>query len=176
MKTLDIIILIPLLIGAYKGYKKGLLREIVSIVALVLAIVLGFKLLDWGIDALAPYFEDWGKFLPIAAFILIFIGVIVAVNIIGRIIKTVLDMTLLGGLDSFSGGVLGILKWAFGVSVVLWLGQSIEISVPEQMEEGTHIYPLVASIAPYVFDAVSVYLPFIQELFDTLKSFIIDNV
>lgn len=175
MKTLDIFLLIPLLFGAYKGYKKGLLREIVSIIAFLLAIVLGFKLLDWGIDLLAAKFETLGRFLPILAFLMIFIGVILLVNVVGRILKGILDMTLLGGLDSFSGAVLGLIKWAFAISIVLWLGQSIELSVPEDMEEGSYMYPIIASMAPFVFDQLAVYLPFIQEMFDTLKGLILDE-
>jgi uncharacterized membrane protein required for colicin V production len=50
MKTIDLLILFPLLIGAYHGYKRGLLLEIVAILAFVIAVVLGFKLLDYGLD------------------------------------------------------------------------------------------------------------------------------
>lgn len=170
MKTLDIILLIPLFFGAYLGFRKGLLLEIVSLVALILAIVGAFKLLDFGMEVLQPYFENWQQALPIISFILLFIAILLIVNLIGKIVKKILDMTLLGGLDNFAGAVIGLLKWAFGVSLVLWIGESIEISVSAQMAEGTYIYPIVASIAPFVVDLVSSYMPFIQDVFDQLKA------
>lgn len=170
MKTLDILLLIPLLFGAYLGYKKGLLLEIVSLVALIVAIIGAFKLLDFGMDLLQPYFENWEQALPIISFILLFVGILLLVNLVGKIVKKILDMTLLGGLDNFAGSVIGLLKWAFGVSLVLWLGESIEISISADMAEGTYIYPIVASIAPFVVELISDYMPFIQEVFDQLKS------
>lgn len=170
MKTLDIILLIPLFFGAYLGFKKGLLLEIVSLVALILAIIGAFKLLDFGMEVLQPYFQNWEQALPIISFILLFIAILLVVNLIGKIVKKILDMTLLGGLDNFAGAVIGLLKWAFGVSLVLWMGESIEISVSTEMAEGTYIYPIVASIAPFVVDLISAYMPFIQDVFDQLKS------
>ncbi len=170
MKTLDILLLIPLVFGAYLGFRKGLLLEIVSLVAFILAIVGAFKLLDFGIELLQPYFEKWDTALPIISFILLFIAILVAVNIVGKIVKKVLDMTLLGGLDNFAGAVLGLLKWAFGVSLVLWMAESVDISISPEMAEGTYIYPTLASVAPFVLDMFSEYLPFIQEVFDNLKS------
>ncbi|WNB18215.1 CvpA family protein [Marivirga arenosa] len=170
MKTLDILLLIPLLFGAYLGYKKGLLLEIVSLVALIVAIIGAFKLLDFGMDLLQPYFENWEQALPIISFILLFVGILLLVNLVGKVVKKILDMTLLGGLDNFAGSVIGLLKWAFGVSLVLWLGESIEISISADMAEGTYIYPIVASIAPFVVELISDYMPFIQEVFDQLKS------
>lgn len=170
MKTLDIILLIPLFFGAYLGFKKGLLLEIVSLAALILAIIGAFKLLDFGMEILQPYFENWEQSLPIISFVFLFIAILLIVNLIGKVVKKILDMTLLGGLDNFAGAVIGLLKWAFGVSLVLWLGESIEISVSNDMAEGTYIYPIVASIAPFVVDLISVYMPFIQDVFDQLKS------
>jgi membrane protein required for colicin V production len=170
MKTLDIILLIPLFFGAYLGFKKGLLLEIVSLVALVLAIVGAFKLLDFGMDLLQPYFENWEQALPIISFVLLFIAILLIVNLVGKIVKKILDMTLLGGLDNFAGAVIGLLKWAFGVSLILWLGESINISISAEMAEGTYVYPIIASIAPFMIDLIATYLPFIQDVFDQLKS------
>jgi len=170
LKTLDIILLIPLFFGAYLGFKKGLLLEIVSLLAFFAAIVGAFKLLDFGMKLLQPYFENWEQALPIISFIVLFIAILLIVKMVGKLVKKILDMTLLGGLDNFAGAVIGFLKWAFGVSLVLWLGESIEISISEEMAEGTYVYPIVASIAPFMVDLISAYMPFIQEVFDQLKA------
>ena len=169
MRTLDIILLIPLFFGAYLGFKKGLLLEIVSLLAFILAIVGAFKLLNFGMELLQPYFESWERSLPIISFIALLLAILLLVNLAGKIVKKILDLTLLGGLDNFAGAVIGLLKWAFGVSILLWLGESIEISISDEMAEGTYVYPIVASIAPFMIDLFSEYLPFIQDVFDTLK-------
>lgn len=169
MKTLDIILLIPLIFGAYLGYKKGLLLEIVSMLAFFLAIIGAFKLVDFGQELLSPYFQNWEKALPIISFIILFVAILLLVNMVGKITKKILDLTLLGGIDNFAGAVLGLLKWAFGLSLVLWLASSVDINIPHEMQEDSYIYPTLASLAPVVFEAVSEYMPFIQEVFQNLK-------
>lgn len=169
MKTLDIILLIPLVFGAYLGFKKGLLLEIVSLAAFILAVIGAFKLVNFGEEILRPYLPDWEKALPVISFLLLFIAILLIVNMIGKITKKILDMTLLGGLDNFAGAVLGLLKWTFGVSLILWLAQSINVGLTIQNTEGTYIYPIVASVAPFVVESFSQYLPFIQEVFESLK-------
>ncbi|MFT4741964.1 MAG: membrane protein required for colicin V production, partial [Marivirga sp.] len=140
MKTLDIILLIPLVFGAYLGFKKGLLLEIVSLLAFFLAVVGAFKLVDFGQELLSPYFQNWEKALPIISFVLLFVGILLLVNLVGKIAKKILDMTLLGGLDNFAGAVLGLLKWAFGVSLVLWLATSVDMNLSNDLTDNTYVY------------------------------------
>jgi membrane protein required for colicin V production len=175
LKTLDIILLIPLVFGAYLGFKKGLLLEIVSFLAFFLAIIGAFKLADFGQELLSPYFQNWEKALPIISFLFLFIGILLLVNMIGKIAKKIIDMTLLGGLDNFAGALLGLLKWAFGVSLILWLATSIDMELTPNMTDETYIYPIVASIAPFIFDSFSEYMPFIQDIFNNVKSTFTDH-
>lgn len=172
MKTLDILLLIPLLFGAYQGYKKGLLLEVISIAAFILGILGAFKLLDWGINILSPYLKEAGYLLPIVAFLVLFIGIIILVNMLGKIIKKILDLTLLGALDNFAGAIIGLLKWALGVSIILWLAASADINISKDMKEGTQIYPVVASIAPYLFEKLSAWMPYVYEVFNQVKSLV----
>jgi membrane protein required for colicin V production len=98
------------------------------------------------------------------------VGILLLVNLVGKIAKKILDMTLLGGLDNFAGAVLGLLKWAFGVSLVLWLATSVDMNLSNDLTDNTYVYPVLASVAPFVFDAISVYMPFIQEIYDMVKT------
>lgn len=68
MKTLDIILLIPLVFGAVLGFRKGLLLEIFGVLAFVLAIIGGFKLMETGMVYLSEYFEDFDQLLPFISF------------------------------------------------------------------------------------------------------------
>jgi len=169
LKFLDIILLIPLLWGAYRGYKKGLLLEIVAIFALVLGVIGGFKLLHWGIHTLTNFIGDYHKLIPVLAFILIFISIVILVNILGKALKKVLDYTLLGSLDNFSGALVGLIKWAFGLSIILWLVQLAGIVFPEDATAGTFLFPFMVNLAPMIIAWFALFLPFIQDLMDSIK-------
>ena len=53
------------------GFRKGLLLEIVGILAFVLGIIGGFKLMELGMTYLDDYIEDFDHFLPFISFLII---------------------------------------------------------------------------------------------------------
>ena len=172
MSTLDIVILIPILFGAYHGFRKGFLMEVVSLLAFVLAIIGGFKLLHTGMELLDQHFEISGHILPYVSFILIFILIVVGLNLLGKLLKKVLDMTLLGSVDSLAGMILGTLKWAFGISLLLWLTAYVGLFLPEHIIDDSVLYYYVEPIAPITVDYISTILPFANGLFDAIEDFI----
>ncbi|QSE98578.1 CvpA family protein [Fulvivirga lutea] len=169
MNKLDFILLAPLLFGAYQGYKKGFVLEIIAIISFVLAIIGGFKLMHWGMNLLDQYFDIGGDLLPYLSFILIFIGIILLVNVIGKVFKKIIDLTLLGAVDNIAGAMLSLLKWAFGISIVLWLSASFGMELPLDWTEGSYFYEPVLSFAPGFIGFITDYIPFAHDLFDQIK-------
>lgn len=161
MATLDILILIPLIWGAYNGYRKGLLVEIVAIIAFVLALIVGFKFLQFGIDLLAPYIsrELARRFMPWLGFSLIFFPVVFMVNRIGYSLRRSLRYTLLGTFDSLAGAAVGIFTWVFGISVILWLFSFMNIRMPPNQTRDSFMYPLLRPVAPKVMNVATVWMP-----------------
>lgn len=111
MAILDVILLAPLLFGAYKGFSKGLITELASLLALILGSLIATKFMHVVEQWLAPYVgpADW---LPLLAFIVLFIAVVIGVYTIGKVIKKIVSTILLGPLDKVGGAVFGITKWA----------------------------------------------------------------
>lgn len=171
MKTLDIILLVPLIFGAVMGFRKGLLLEIVGILAFVLGIVGGFKLMELGMTYLDDYFEDFDHLLPFISFLVIFLAILLLVNLVGKAVKKVVDMTLLGGVDKFAGAIVGLAKWAIGLSLVLWLTQNFGIVLPGQ-DEDLVLYPYLAELGPNLIRSMSVVLPFAEEMIESIKELI----
>ena len=168
MKILDIILIILLLIGAYSGYKKGLIIEIIGLVALILAIIGGLKLVQWGGEFLRNTFDIDSIWLPVITFILIFLIILLIVYSIGSMLKHAVHLTLLGSVDRLAGSVLGIIKWAFGLSVIIWFFSNIGFVFPEEMSANTFVYPQIYDFAPMVFGYLSSLFPFIGEVIKAL--------
>jgi membrane protein required for colicin V production len=161
--------MVPLIWGAYAGYKRGLLVEIVAIVAFVLAVVLGFKMLDVGLKFLSPYISGSNRFLPYFAFSAIFFPIIFLVNRLGRMLRKSLRYTLIGSFDSMAGAMVGVLTWAFGISVFLWLINAVGIRIPLSASEDTFLYPIISPIAPTIISKASHLLPLGSDLIDSIK-------
>lgn len=168
MKTLDIILLIPLVFGAVLGFKKGLLLEIFGVLAFVLAIIGGFKLMEVGMVYLSEYFDFVDQLLPFISFIIIFLAIILLVNMLGKLLKKAIDLTLLGGFDKFAGAILGLVKWAIGVSILLWLVNNFGIELLGQNED-LALYPFLTELGPRIISSLDVILPFAKEMLESIK-------
>lgn len=171
MSTTDIILIVLLILGAYSGYKKGLILEIIALLAFILGIIGGFKLLHVGMDIISSFYDGFGTLLPFMAFMFIFVAVIVIVNILGKVVKKVIDWTPLGSLDNVAGAVLGIFKWALILSIFIWVIESIGISLPSSMMKNSSFYPVIAGVAPKVFDWISIIFPSFEHFIGSITTF-----
>ena len=134
--------------------------------ALIIAIFVGFKLLHEGMDLLREYFDISGNFLPYLSFILLFVGTILLMNFLGTALKKVVHMTLLGGIDRIAGSFFCVLKWAFGMSALLWIFNYFEINPLESYVHNATIYPVIVSVAPSLVSFLAGIFPISTEMLD----------
>lgn len=168
MSKVDIVLAIILAIGAYLGYRRGFLMELFFLLSIVLGIFIGFKLMRWGMEVLQREFNADKTFLPYISFAIIFILVMVLVIFFGRRIKNLIDTGFLGKVDSFAGAALGLIKYAFCLSVIIWLAESLKIKFPESWNTGSQLYPLTAKFAHHLSGFLGSFIPFFKEIFSQL--------
>ena len=168
MNATDLILLLILGVAGFRGFQRGFIVSLLSIVAFWVGIVLAFMFLDWGVRFLDDLIDGFTGILPYLAFILIFAGVAIGVNLVGKILKKTLDLTLLGNFDNFAGSVLAVLTWGFGISILIWLTHSVGLEIPTNWTAGSVLYSKIEPIAPMVIDVFSEYLPFIEHLFKSI--------
>jgi len=169
MSKLDLILLIPLVIGAYSGFKEGFLNELFSILAFIIGLLAAFKLLHVGVDLLQDNFDLEGAWLPLLAFIGIFILVVILTRAVGKILKKIVHATPLGAVDSIAGALLSVVKWALGISVVLWIIDTFGFSLPQDWTEGSLLFPYLRPMSEWLMGWIAVIIPFANDLFEALR-------
>lgn len=165
MNKVDIIIAIILLVGAFMGYKRGFLMELFFLIALVVGAFLGFKLMTWGVELLVQKFNADKTILPYISFLLIFLVVVGVVTFIGKRIKNSLDKTFLGQMDAVAGAFIGVIKYAFCISIVIWLAEAFKIDIVQAWGDESKFYGVVAKVAPWISSLFGDFLPFFKETF-----------
>lgn len=153
------------LIGAFGGYRKGFLKELFSLVGIILGILAGFKLMGVAIVMLSQYYTFNDNVLPYVAFGVVFLIVVVVVSLLGNLLKSSIEKTVLGNADQLAGSILGLFKTAFMTSVMLWITTSMNLNIPEHWTEGSWLYPMTASLAPTVTTWVAELFPVFNDLF-----------
>lgn len=169
MSFIDLIIVIPMALGAIGGFKKGFILEIITLLALILAVIGGFHFLHWGMSVLTDNFQLSGKFLPFLAFLLIFVGIVALVNAIGQVLKKVVHMAFLGGVDRIAGALLGAVKFVFFFSVLIWAFQIFGVELPQHLQDDSFFYTYIVAIAPATVDLFGFIIPASSELMDEIS-------
>ena len=123
MHTIDIILLIPLFWGFYKGFKKGFIIEVITFLSLILGIYAGLHFSSLIIPHISNKIS--AEYLSIAAFILIFIIVVVGLYFLGKMLERMIDALSLSIFNKIAGGFLGALKYILFIGVLISLGYRI---------------------------------------------------
>ena len=116
MNWVDIIIILVALLGAYIGWKQGLIRTVFTAIGLIVGIALAGQWSDSLADKFSSSGEQWAYIL---AFTIIVIIVLIIANILGAILKRFIKIIMLGWLDSIGGIVLGFCVGALVVAAIL---------------------------------------------------------
>jgi membrane protein required for colicin V production len=170
LNTADIILIVLLVAGAISGYKTGLILELISIIAFILAILGGFKLLHVGMEYVSKVYDGFGTLLPFVAFLVLFVLIIILVNTVGKILKKIIDWTPLGFFDNIFGAVLGVLKWALAISIVIWVVSALHIDFAEEQLSKSRILPITNRMLTSVGDFISTIFPSFEDYIKTLKA------
>lgn len=126
MNYIDILILLPILYGAYRGFSKGLIIELATWVALVLGVYLAIKCSGYTERFLQDFLDISSKYLSYIALGLTFLIVAIAVYLLGKMLTKLVDMVALGLVNKLTGMIFGILKSFVIVCVLLLLADALD--------------------------------------------------
>jgi len=171
MSSFDILLLIPLGVGAVKGFRRGLVLEVVSLLAFVLGLVGGLALLSDVIPLVRHYVGEAFGLLPLVAFLLVFVLITWGVHLLGGVVKTAVHLTPLGMLDHLLGGAAGVLKWLLGLSLLLYGLQfsGLHLLSPALVAD-SRVLPVVKRATPLALQVVSWVMPFAGTLLTKLRT------
>jgi membrane protein required for colicin V production len=121
MQKTDIILLIPLLWGTCWGLYKGIISQLTSLVGIVIAVYFSIKYYNPLATLINAHLEDetLKHYIAIAAFLIIFIGLLLLIFFISRQIEKLTKALNISFINHIIGGIFGLIKWAFLLSVIL---------------------------------------------------------
>ena len=118
MNIADWIILLVLLVSVIQAASSGFFQEIFGIAGLVF----GYLIAAWQYRHLADHFATYisSRWLgEIAAFLAIFLGVMVLAGVLGKIVRWAMKEAGLSVIDRFLGGILGLVRGCLLIAIVL---------------------------------------------------------
>lgn len=152
MNSLDIILICILALFLARGFYRGLVQEVLSLIAIVLAVVLAGSYQHIVSPHLELYLTN-EMTVSILSFVIIFFGTIIVFWLLAKVIRAILDISLLGWIDRLAGGVFGLLE---GVLIGLIALMFIQTFMPKSdffqnsylAPRAQHMVELLADYAP----------------------------
>lgn len=154
MSLVDIVILVILGLFLIKGVLRGLLKEVCSLLGLVLGGLLAFYLhlpiAQWIMDMFR-----WPSQLCVTlAFLAVFISTILVFGALGYVLNRFIKLVLLGGLNRLTGALFGVLQGVVLLALILFALNSASVpnGVHKQLRR-SELSPPFAELGKYIFSA-----------------------
>jgi membrane protein required for colicin V production len=157
MNFVDIIIIVPLIYAAWIGFKKGLIIEIFTLLALLLGIYAGIHFSDWTSALIKDNMNIEGKYLPVVAFTLTFLAVGAMVFFAGKMIERMLKVVNLSPLNKAFGLLFGLIKMVYTLSILIILLETYDERgdfIPEDIKSESLLYEPVKVTASATIPAI----------------------
>jgi membrane protein required for colicin V production len=167
MNWVDIVILALLGGAVLLGFRKGLVQEIVGIVALVIAFFFALIAHKAAAGLLLKTFPKLPVPLaPTIGFVIAFLAAFGAITLAGWLMAKVIKATPLDFADKLGGMAIGLFKGALGISILLMLLALIPLpkEVTQKMDRSAAIRS-IRKVAPWVYEKTKGLWPKAQELY-----------
>ena len=111
MNGFDILFLIVLAIGAWRGWTNGLLKEILGLIGVFVGFYVAYLLYEQVGCQLAPRIGTSPSVASIIAFALIWMGVPLLLGLAGSLLTKLLEWIGLEGLNNLGGVLVSLIKY-----------------------------------------------------------------
>jgi membrane protein required for colicin V production len=167
---IDIIFAILIVIAIFKGYRKGLIIAVFSIVAFIVGLAAALKLSATVAAYLQNSVSISGKWLPFLSFAIVFGLVAVLVSLGGKLIEKTFEMALLGWANRIGGILLFVILYTIIFSILLFYAEKIHL-FEEATIQSSKVYPFVKPWGPKVMNAFGTILPIFKDMFTQLSNY-----
>ena len=148
MNYIDIIIVVPILWGGYIGYKKGLIIEVVSLVALGFGIWGGIHFSD-SIEGLLDNKIN-SQYISLTAFVITFAVIVMTIYFLGKMLEKLVNMVQMKMINKLAGVVFGVGKVALIISVIVIIFNSYDKRdefIPDDIKESSLFYSSIEKLS-----------------------------
>lgn len=168
--SLDVITLIVFVVFFIRGYIKGIIVAAFSVLGILLGMLVALKMSQtFAAWLLANNYISSG-WAQVVAYIGLFVGVVLLVRLVAKIIEKAAEGLMLGTVNKLLGGLLYVFLGAVIWSSLLWIGGKLHLVSAEMISESTS-YSWLSQLAPWFFQQAGKLLPFVQDTFTQLGHF-----
>jgi len=167
---LDLIFAVIIVLSVLKGYQRGLIVGLFSLVAVIIGLAAAMKLSAVVAGYIGKAVKVSDEWLPVISFAVVFLVVVLLVRLGANAIERTVEVVTLGWLNKLGGILLYAAIYTVVFSVLLFYAEQIKILQPETIEKSV-TYSFVQPWGPKVINGFGSVIPVFKDMFGELESF-----
>ena len=167
---IDIIFVILIVIACVKGYKKGFIVAIFSFAALFIGLAAALKLSAIVANHLKDIDHSYSKWIPFISFAIVFIGAVLLVRIVAKLIQKTVETILLGWANRLGGIIIYALLYTLTLSIFLFYAAKVHL-IEDNTIQASVVYPYIKTWGPKTINEFARLIPFFKNMFGQLENF-----
>ena len=167
---IDIFFYIILVLAIIRGWRKGLILAAFSLVCGLIGLAAAVKLSSVLAVHMKSDLHITSRWLPVIAFILVFLLVVLLISWAGKLIEKLLKWVLLEWLNKLGGILLFFILYLAVYSIVLFYGTQMGI-ISKHSADKSHFYQMLTPFGPAVIRFITRFIPFGKDMFNALEGF-----
>ena len=120
MNFVDVMLLIIIGVFLLKGLLRGLVKELCSLVGLIVGSLLAFRFHGPLAESMVKAFSLPASVCVVLAFLAIFLSILLVFGLIGMLLSKYVKLLYVGGLNRVAGGIFGLVQGVLILSVVMF--------------------------------------------------------
>lgn len=167
---IDLIFAVIIVIAIIKGYQKGLIIAVFSIIAFIIGLAAALKLSAVVAEYLKESVSVPSKWLPFIAFAVIFFVVVILVRLGGKLIEKTFQAVMLGWANRIGGILLYAALYLIILSIFIFYAEKLQLLQPAAIQS-SQTYNFIQPWGPKVMDNFGKLIPVFKDMFTELGDF-----
>ena len=167
---LDIILLVLLILAVIKGYQRGLIVGVFSLIAIIVGLAAAIKLSTVVAEYIGKAVKISDTWLPVISFAVVFILVVLLIRLGANMLQKTVEIALLGWVNRLGGILLYIAIYLIVYSVILFYVEQVNLIQPATIQNSVS-YTFIQPWGPRVINGFALVIPFFKGMFTELQSF-----
>lgn len=167
---LDIIFLGLMVSAAIKGFHRGLVMAVFSLLAFVIGLAAALKLSATVATMLQESTGQPSRWWPFVAFLVVMLVVGAIIRLAGRMLEKTLEFAMLGWLNSVGGFLVFAVLHTLLYSIVLFFLDKMHL-IPDSVRSGSLVLPWIEPWGTWTIDLIGQLIPSMRGIFEDLQGF-----
>jgi len=143
----DILFILVLAVGAWKGWSNGLLKEVLGLIGVFVGLYVAHLLYEQVGYQLAPHIGTSPSVASIIVFVLIWMGVPILLGVLGTLLTKVLEWAGLGSINNLGGVLVSLVKYGLILGAFCNVLSITHLVSEETQQQSTLFEPLKRTTA-----------------------------